>query len=76
VLVDLMQADAVAQTMALIADADALIEGHRPGVMERLGFGGAVSGAEQRQGRPWHFRVRCRNVTVVPSSRASMRFSN
>jgi alpha-methylacyl-CoA racemase len=30
-----------AQALALIADADALIEGHRPSVMERLGLGPA-----------------------------------
>lgn len=41
VLLDLKQADARAQAMALVAAADALIEGNRPGVMERLGLGPA-----------------------------------
>ena len=38
---DLKQAAAVAEAMALVAAADALIEGNRPGVMERLGLGPA-----------------------------------
>ncbi len=41
VLLDLKQADAKAEAMALVAGADALIEGNRPGVMERLGLGPA-----------------------------------
>jgi alpha-methylacyl-CoA racemase len=41
VLLDLKQATAVAEAMALIEAADALIEGNRPGVMERLGLGPA-----------------------------------
>ena len=41
VLLDLKQADARAEAMALVASADALIEGNRPGVMERLGLGPA-----------------------------------
>jgi alpha-methylacyl-CoA racemase len=36
---DLKHADAVALTLRLIDQADALIEGFRPGVMERLGLG-------------------------------------
>jgi len=39
VLLDLKQSGAVAEAMALVAEADALIEGNRPGVMERLGLG-------------------------------------
>ena len=38
---DLKQADARAEAMALVAVADALVEGNRPGVMERLGLGPA-----------------------------------
>lgn len=38
---DLKQADSRQQAMALVARADALIEGNRPGVMERLGLGPA-----------------------------------
>ena len=38
---DLKQAAARAEAMALVAAADALIEGNRPGVMERLGLGPA-----------------------------------
>jgi alpha-methylacyl-CoA racemase len=38
---DLKQPVDVSQAMALVAEADALIEGHRPGVMERLGLGPA-----------------------------------
>ncbi len=39
---DLKRADAVALALRLIERADALIEGFRPGVMERLGLGPAV----------------------------------
>ena len=45
VLLDLKQPAAVANAMALVAVADALIEGNRPGVMERLGLGPADCGA-------------------------------
>lgn len=41
VLLDLKQADARTQAMALVVTADALIEGNRSGVMERLGLGPA-----------------------------------
>jgi alpha-methylacyl-CoA racemase len=41
VVLDLKQSGAVAEAMALVAAADALIEGNRPGVMERLGLGPA-----------------------------------
>jgi len=41
VLLDLKQPAAVAEAMDLVAAADALIEGNRPGVMERLGLGPA-----------------------------------
>jgi len=37
--VDLKDAASHAEVMALVAESDALIEGFRPGVMERLGFG-------------------------------------
>ncbi|MBS0446021.1 MAG: CoA transferase [Proteobacteria bacterium] len=40
-LLDLKDAAGVSEAMALIARADALIEGYRPGVMERLGLGPA-----------------------------------
>jgi len=39
VQLDLKQPDDRAQLQALLAGADALIEGFRPGVMEKLGFG-------------------------------------
>lgn len=39
VAVDLKAADGVAFVLELIGSADALIEGFRPGVMERLGLG-------------------------------------
>jgi alpha-methylacyl-CoA racemase len=39
VLADLKDAAAREEVMQLIAKADVLIEGYRPGVMERLGFG-------------------------------------
>lgn len=45
VLLDLKQAAAVAQAVTIVASADALIEGNRPGVMERLGLGPADCGA-------------------------------
>jgi len=38
---DLKRPESVEQALALIAGADALIEGNRPGVMERLGLGPA-----------------------------------
>lgn len=39
VALDLKSEDGIASAFALIAQADALIEGFRPGVMERLGLG-------------------------------------
>lgn len=39
VALDLKKSEAVAAALKLIASADALIEGFRPGVMERLGLG-------------------------------------
>jgi alpha-methylacyl-CoA racemase len=39
VAIDLKSPDGVAQALDLLAQADALIEGNRPGVMERLGLG-------------------------------------
>ena len=36
---DLKSKDAIAQVLDLLSHADALIEGFRPGVMERLGLG-------------------------------------
>jgi alpha-methylacyl-CoA racemase len=39
---DLKQPEAIEQVLALVADADALIEGNRPGVIERLGLGPEV----------------------------------
>ena len=42
ICVDLKHADAKALVLKLIKDADVLIEGFRPGVMERLGFGPEV----------------------------------
>src|SRR5271166_5236113 len=41
VTLDLKRPDAVEEAMRLIETADALIEGNRPGVMERLGLGPA-----------------------------------
>jgi alpha-methylacyl-CoA racemase len=41
VALDLKRPEAVEEAMALIEAADALIEGNRPGVMERLGLGPA-----------------------------------
>jgi alpha-methylacyl-CoA racemase len=42
VVVDLKRPEGVAVLLALAADADVLIEGYRPGVMERLGLGPEV----------------------------------
>lgn len=39
IAIDLKTADGVALALELVAKADVLIEGHRPGVMERLGLG-------------------------------------
>ncbi len=44
--VDLKSADGVAQVRALAKDADGIIEGFRPGVMERLGLGPEVLTAD------------------------------
>ena len=41
VALDLKQPGAIAEAMVLVAAADVLIEGNRPGVMERLGLGPA-----------------------------------
>ena len=41
VALDLKRPEAVAEALTLIETADALIEGNRPGVMERLGLGPA-----------------------------------
>ena len=46
VILDLKKPEDVAQAMALVAAADALIEGNRPGVMERLGLGPAECAAQ------------------------------
>lgn len=45
VAIDLKSADGVEQALKLIDHADALIEGFRPGVMERLGLGPEVCAA-------------------------------
>lgn len=45
ITIDLKSTDGVAQALELVASADALIEGNRPGVMERLGLGPSVCGA-------------------------------
>ena len=39
IAVDLKHADGVETVLSLVSSADALIEGYRPGVMERLGLG-------------------------------------
>lgn len=41
VTLDLKEASGVVQALALVTEAEALIEGNRPGVMERLGLGPA-----------------------------------
>jgi alpha-methylacyl-CoA racemase len=45
IALDLKSADGVAQALELVTGADALIEGNRPGVMERLGLGPAQCAA-------------------------------
>ena len=45
VALDLKRPEALAEALALVASADALIEGNRPGVMERLGLGPAECAA-------------------------------
>ena len=45
VALDLKRPEAVEEALRLIDDADALIEGNRPGVMERLGLGPAECAA-------------------------------
>lgn len=45
VAVDLKDADDLARVLTLVDNADALIEGFRPGVMERLGLGPQVCAA-------------------------------
>ena len=49
VLLDLKNPEHKAQVMELLAQADVLVEGFRPGVMERLGFGpDAVAGCNPK----------------------------
>ncbi len=48
-LLDLKEPQARAQAMALLQEADALIEGNRPGVMERLGLGPTDCAAGNRR---------------------------
>lgn len=45
VLLDLKQPEAIAQALDLLEHADMLVEGFRPGVMERLGLGPVVVAA-------------------------------
>ncbi len=45
VVLDLKQPAGLAQALDLVAGADALVEGNRPGVMEKLGLGPAACGA-------------------------------
>jgi len=47
--IDLKSADGIAQVRELVRDADGLIEGFRPGVMERLGLGPDVLLADNPQ---------------------------
>ena len=42
-VIDLKSPGGKARALELIAQADALIEGFRPGVMERLGFGPQIA---------------------------------
>jgi alpha-methylacyl-CoA racemase len=49
VILDLKRPEAVEEAMALIEKADALIEGNRPGVMERLGLGPADCAKRNRR---------------------------
>jgi len=48
VTLDLKTREGLAQALDLVAEADALIEGNRPGVMERLGLGPAECAARNR----------------------------
>jgi alpha-methylacyl-CoA racemase len=45
IVLDLKTANGVSAALNLVAEADALIEGNRPGVMERLGLGPAECAA-------------------------------
>ena len=53
VALDLKRPEAVEEAMRLIEGADALIEGNRPGVMERLGLGPAGLREAQSAPRLW-----------------------
>ena len=50
---DLKDKAAIAQVLDLLAGADALIEGFRPGVMERLGLGPDVRARAQSEAGLW-----------------------
>src|SRR3989304_3342636 len=51
IALDLKKPDAIELLLRLVANADALIEGFRPGVVERLGVGpGTRRGGEPRMG--------------------------
>ena len=65
VVLDLKRPEGIAAALKLIENADAIIEGFRPGVMERLGLGGCARHADRRRRhgyRPgpvaWHGRLR------------------
>ena len=49
IALDLKRPDAVALVLDLVSQADALIEGYRPGVAERLGLGPDVCSARNRR---------------------------
>ena len=49
ITLDLKTVNGVKAALDLIADADALIEGNRPGVMERLGLGPAECAVRNRR---------------------------
>ena len=51
-LVDLRSEPGRAEVLALVADADLLIEGFRPGATERLALG-EIAGVELEELKPW-----------------------
>ncbi len=66
IALDLKQPEAVEVVLALVEQADVLIEGFRPGVMERLGLGPDV--ALQRNPRLVYGRMTGWGQTGPPSS--------
>jgi hypothetical protein len=74
---DLKAPEAKAIVRRLTGSADALVEGYRPGVMERLGLGGRANGTMRAAPTCWiaarisTIAMRRRTVCIMRSARSS-----